>query len=186
MPLEFQRGAQLAAGHGKVHWHEAPLLDPLRIGGGAGVDPGSRSSHFEFRTKNFKNQDLPVYGPLDRPRDRGVGDGLLDRLGLAPDLLAPVDGGGGELVGGLQGVRVHVHLEGEEAAEELPPVADEHGVAETGQLLHDAVLDQHGGDVLAPGRDDELLDPVSDIYKFEFPANFYITKFEFYLPVIFR
>ena len=67
----------------------------------------------------------------------------------------------------------------------LGRVADVRAV-DARQLLLDGVLDVRAGDVLAPGRDDELLDPVSDIYKFEFPANFYITKFEFYLPVIFR
>ena len=74
------------------------------------------------------------------------------------ELLAPLDRGGGEVVGGALRLGVDDGLEGEEDGEELLLVADQDGVGDDGQLLLDVVLDGDGGDVLAAGGDQELLD----------------------------
>ena len=60
------------------------------------------------------------------------------------------------------GVSVDVHLEGEDAGEELAAVADDDGVADAGQLALDGVLDEHGRNVLAARSDDQLLYPTRD------------------------
>ena len=49
-------------------------------------------------------------------------------------------------------------LEGQEHGQELLLVADEDGVRDDGQLALHRLLDRHRGNVLASGRDQQLLD----------------------------
>ena len=57
---------------------------------------------------------------------------------------------------------IDIDLECEYAGEKLLPVADDHGVGDAGQLLLYRLLDQHGGNVLAVSKDDQLLYPTRD------------------------
>ena len=64
---------------------------------------------------------------------------------------------------GLRRGLVDLDPERDEAGEVLPAVAHRHHVAhDVGKLPPDVVLDGDGGDVLAAGRDDQLLDAAGD------------------------
>ena len=93
----------------------------------------------------------------------GVGEDVLDGLDVSDaDLGQGGLAGAREGVGGEASVHVHVDLEGEEDREELFLVANDNGVGDKGEGQLDVVLNGDGGDVLATGRDDELLDPPGD------------------------
>ncbi len=139
-PLELQGRAQLSSRNADIRWQDRP---PLHLGGvGHGLAVGLVNASLDGR----HHARVGARGPLQD---------VVHRLGVAPVVLAPLDDGRGELVG--RGVVVHDHLEGEEDGEELALVADEHGVGDARQLGLDVLLDGARRDVLAAGRDQELL-----------------------------
>ena len=58
-----------------------------------------------------------------------------------------------------------LHLEGEKAGEELLLVPDDHDVADDRNHLLDGLLDDDRRNVLASGRDDQLLDATSHLRR---------------------
>ena len=88
----------------------------------------------------------------------GSGENVVDSFRVAADASAPVDAGLRQHVGRQLRRLVQRRLERQKHRQELLLVADEDGVRHDGQLALHRLLDRHRGNVLASGRDQQLLD----------------------------